>query len=189
MRLAVPAFPMPQRAETDAELGRECPLHHGSRGSGIASKVNAVRCIAAQGVAIHEPRDIEEETMRAIRICTAAALLCLLTLSSPGWAMEDPVTATPDVYKVLHENEQIRVLEVTYQAGQRENWHGHPRYLVYVVDPGEGKIRIENDKGELHEYDLKAGQHLLTGPVEKHRGTNPGSVPIRVLAIELKQER
>lgn len=127
--------------------------------------------------------------MRAIRIGTATALLHLLMLSSTTWALDDPVTATPDVYKVLHENDQIRVLEVTYQAGQRENWHGHPRYLVYVVDPGDGKIKVENDKGELHEYDLKAGQHLLTGPVEKHRGMNPGSVPIRLLAVELKQEQ
>lgn len=102
-------------------------------------------------------------------------------------AKDDPVTATPGVYRVLHENDQVRVLEVTYQPGQRENWHGHPRYVVYVVDPGDGKIRTENDQGEIHEYDLKAGEHFLLDPVEKHRGMNPGTVPIRVIAIELKQ--
>lgn len=127
--------------------------------------------------------------MRTDRIGTGLVLPLALLLCGAGHAMEDPVTATPEMYKILHENEQIRVLEVIYQPGQRENWHGHPRYFVYVVDPGDGKIKIENDKGEIHEYDLKVGQNLLTGPVEKHRGMNPGSSPIRLVAVELKQER
>lgn len=113
--------------------------------------------------------------------------LALVPVAIRAW--DDPVTATPGVYKVLHENDQVRVLEVTYQPGQRENWHGHPRYMVYVVDPGGGKIRTENYQGEIHEYDLKAGEHFLLDPVEMHRGMNPGTVPIRVLAVELKQEQ
>ena len=123
--------------------------------------------------------------------CIGAALILPLAfmLCSAVQAMEDPVAATPGMYKVLHENDQIRVLELVYLPGQQENWHGHPRYLVYVVEPGDGKIKVENDKGEVHEYDLKLGQNLLTGPVEKHRGMNPGSSAIRLIAIELKQER
>jgi mannose-6-phosphate isomerase-like protein (cupin superfamily) len=127
--------------------------------------------------------------MRIRHIGTTLILSMTFSLVSAVQAMEDPVTATPGMYKILHENDQIRVLELVYQPGQRENWHGHPRYLVYVVEPGDGKIKVENDKGEVHEYDLKLGQNLLTGPVEKHRGMNPGSSPIRLLAIELKQER
>ena len=127
--------------------------------------------------------------MRLQYIGTYVVFALTLLLCGAVQAMEDPVTATPGMYKVLHENDQIRVLEVIYQPGQRENWHGHPRYLVYVVDPGDGKIKVENDKGEIHEYDLKVGQNLLTGPVEKHRGMNPGSSEIRLLAVELKQER
>lgn len=123
--------------------------------------------------------------MGAVRL----AVLGFLMLPSFLYAYDDPVEATPGAYKILHENDQIRVLEVTYQPGQLENWHGHPRYLVYVVDPGDGKIKVENENGEIHEYDLKTGQNLLTGPVNKHRGMNPGSKPIRLIAVELKQER
>lgn len=99
---------------------------------------------------------------------------------------QDPVAATPEIYKVLHESKDVRILELTYQAGQAENWHGHPRYFVYVVEPG--KLKVENDKGEVHEYDLTLGQHLLTGPLTKHRVTNASEHVVRLLSIELKNE-
>jgi quercetin dioxygenase-like cupin family protein len=87
---------------------------------------------------------------------------------------------------VLHENESIRILELTYQAGQSENWHSHPRYFVYVVEPG--KLQVENENGEMHEYDLKPGQHALTGPVTKHRVKNLSDHTVRLISIELKGE-
>jgi mannose-6-phosphate isomerase-like protein (cupin superfamily) len=118
------------------------------------------------------------------------AVLCAVTALVPAAtrAGDDPVRATPGVYRILHESDQVRVLEVTYAPGQRENWHGHPRYIVYVVDPGDGKIRTENAQGEIHEFDLETGESMLLDPVEKHRGMNPGTRPVRILAIELNQD-
>ena len=48
--------------------------------------------------------------MRTYRIGTALVLPLALLLCGAAQAMEDPVTATPETYKILHENEQIRVL-------------------------------------------------------------------------------
>jgi mannose-6-phosphate isomerase-like protein (cupin superfamily) len=105
----------------------------------------------------------------------------------PGMALaQDPVAATPGIYKVLHENDSVRILELTYQSGQSENWHSHPRYFVYVVEPG--KLQVENENGEMHEYDLKLGQHLLTGPITKHRVKNLSDHTVRLISIELKRE-
>ena len=57
--------------------------------------------------------------MRTYRIGTALVLPLALLLCGAAQAMEDPVTATPETYKILHENEQIRVLEVVYQTPRR----------------------------------------------------------------------
>jgi len=97
---------------------------------------------------------------------------------------QDPVMVTPDLYKVLLENQNIRVLEVTYQPGQSEGWHSHPRYFFYVVEPG--KLRSEPESGEAEEFDLELGLNGLTGPVSKHSVKNVGDSVVRLLAIELK---
>ena len=91
----------------------------------------------------------------------------------------------PNVYKVLTENDHVRVLEATYQPGQLDDWHGHPPYLLYVVD--SGKIQVESENGEARKFDVKAGQNLLAPHVGKHRGKNVGTTPIRLLIIEFKQ--
>lgn len=123
--------------------------------------------------------------MPLLKVVFAVLSSLLYALSGVAFA-QDPVAATPGIYKVLHESKDVHILELIYQPGQGENWHGHPRYFVYVVEPG--KLQVENDKGEVHEYDLKLGQNLLTGPISKHRVTNASDHVVRLLSIELKNE-
>ena len=40
---------------------------------------------------------------------------------------QDAVAVNPDIYKVLFENEEIRVLELTWEPGEREAMHSHPK--------------------------------------------------------------
>lgn len=124
--------------------------------------------------------------MISVRALSLIIVAASLSLPSVLVRAQDPVTATPEIYKVLHENDNIRILELTYQPGQGENWHSHPRYFVYVVEAG--KLQVENDKGELREVDLKLGQHVLTGPITKHRVKNLSDHTVRLLSIELKRE-
>ena len=39
-------------------------------------------------------------------------------------------TASPDVYKVLAEDKEMRVILATWQPGQRDQWHAHPVMAV-----------------------------------------------------------
>ena len=74
----------------------------------------------------------------------------LIFSSSAVFAEEiyaDPLVATPDVYKVLFEDAPNARVRGHLSARTAGNWHGHPRYFVYVVEPG--KLQVENDKGEL----------------------------------------
>ena len=42
-----------------------------------------------------------------------------------------PEKVSPDVYKVLLENEDIKILEVTFAPGQSDNMHEHYLHSVY----------------------------------------------------------
>ncbi len=126
--------------------------------------------------------------MRISQMGLTLILLLTFLLCSVVQGMEDPVTATPDMYKTLHENDQVRVLEVVYLPRSARELARASAYHCTSLTRGTEKSD-KNDEGEVHEYELKVGQNLLTGPVEKHRGMNPGTSSIRVLAVELKQER
>jgi len=97
---------------------------------------------------------------------------------------QDPVQVSPDLYNVLLDNDQVRIFEVTYPPGQKEGWHGHPRYFFYVVQPGT--LRSERESGETREVELELGQNRMTGPTERHSVTNVGDSVVRLLAVEFK---
>jgi len=46
----------------------------------------------------------------------------------------DAVVAAPESHRVLLENEDVRVLEVTIPAGHREPEHTHRAHSVMIVD-------------------------------------------------------
>ena len=86
--------------------------------------------------------------------------------------------ASPDVYKVLAENDQFRVLEATWQPGQEDNYHSHPadRVSLYRTDC---TLRLTSIDGRIYcRFPLQAqGLHKqgsgLTGATgwrSQHRG-------------------
>ena len=105
------------------------------------------------------------------------------TASAPAYRTTDEVN--PDVVKVIHENEALRVLEVVSPPGGLEDWHGHPRYFVYVVQGGT--LRITNDAGESEEVEVKTGGHRALDPVQRHKGENIGETTLRLILIEMKE--
>lgn len=116
-----------------------------------------------------------------------AGSLCVLgfCLTTVAWS-NDAAVATPHIYKVLSENENVRILQATYPPGETENWHGHPPYFIYAVD--SGTIKVESENGEAKTYELKSGMSAPSPHVGKHRGTNMGTAPLRLLIIEFKQK-
>src|SRR5438034_3581896 len=58
----------------------------------------------------------------------------------------DAVVAAPESHRVLLENEDVRVLEVTIPAGHREPEHTHRAHSVMIVD---GPAQIRYYKGDV----------------------------------------
>ena len=97
--------------------------------------------------------------------------------------MADPTTTDPDKYKVIFENERVRVLEYRDQPGQKTQPHEHPDSVMYTLSSFERRLVGEND--EIREVSLSAGE-VRWLDAQVHSGENIGDSPTHVLFVELK---
>ena len=96
---------------------------------------------------------------------------------------EDAAKVAPHVYKVLFENERVRMLEVTMEPGGHTDMHSHPDYLVYMLD--DGKVKFTMPSGETAEVEVPAGTTMWR-EAEEHATDNVGETAIRGLFFEPK---
>lgn len=99
-------------------------------------------------------------------------------------AWPDPATAAADVYKMVMENDRVRVFEVRFKPGQKTVMHGHPDHVVYVL--ADYTLNLMLPDGKSQEVPLKAGQALWIG-AGPHAAQNIGTTEGRALVIELKE--
>jgi len=96
----------------------------------------------------------------------------------------DALLVSPGIYRILLENEHVRVLEYTLQPGQKEAWHTHPAKVSYIVSGGELRITTENGESFLVTED--ADNAVWMGAVGRHFGENVGSTVVRIVLVEIK---
>ena len=96
---------------------------------------------------------------------------------------QDAVTVAPHLYKVVLENERVRVLEIRSLPGERTEMHTHPNQVAVAI--GDGKYRFTSPDGQSMEVELTAGQVMYLPPVE-HTTEIIGTKEARVVLIELK---
>jgi len=75
---------------------------------------------------------------QALRL--SAACIAVGLLAAPGAAMAQKTAplsfqASPDVYKVIADGEHYRIIQATWQPGQRDAWHSHPEKGTYFGRP------------------------------------------------------
>ena len=95
----------------------------------------------------------------------------------------DPVTASPNNYKTIMENEHVRVLEMTLKAGESDQVHSHPSETVYFVKGGKVKIHLPD--GGAADADIPDG-HVMWHEEWTHRVENVGSSDVRAIIVEAK---
>ncbi len=122
--------------------------------------------------------------MKNILRFTLMLLVTSLGFVAPlGWA-QDPVELAPDIYKVLLENDRVRVADILFKPGDKIAIHSHPDHLLYILSPG--KIKLSYEDGSAKEVDAKAGDTLWI-PAESHASENVGATEFHALIVELKQ--
>ena len=96
----------------------------------------------------------------------------------------DPTESNPNHYKVVFENDRVRVLEYTDAPGDKTTPHEHPDSVMYTLSAFRRRLYSDDSHRDV---DLPAG---LTGwlPAQRHHGENIGETATRVIFVELKAE-
>jgi quercetin dioxygenase-like cupin family protein len=96
----------------------------------------------------------------------------------------DALNASPDNFKLLLDNQYVRVLEYNLNPGKKDEWHTHPAKTSYVASGGQLKVYLE--KGEIIMADEDTGTASWMDAVGKHYVENVGKTPIKIILTEIK---
>ena len=122
------------------------------------------------------PRRIGLGLLSAVACGTCTALLA------------QPVPAdfigSPDVYKVIAQNDQFHLVQGLWKPGQRDQFHSHPAQTYYWLT--DCTLRFHSSNGSFQDASRKAGQAGSSPPVEKHSVENRGTSDCSVLMFEAK---
>jgi len=99
---------------------------------------------------------------------------------------QDAVTADPRSYRVVLENERVRVLEYRSRPGFGvcgQGMHSHPDRVTVALSPV--KVKLTGADGRTVVRDIPSG-HVFFARAETHSTENVGGAGTRIYIIELK---
>ncbi|GAB3126580.1 cupin domain-containing protein [Glaciibacter psychrotolerans] len=95
---------------------------------------------------------------------------------------DDPVRTNPDHYRILWENEFVRVLEYADEPGESTTAHDHPNSVMVTLSSFSRRLSAGD---RVFETNLQEGQAVWL-PAQRHAGTNTGGTPTHTILVELK---
>ena len=95
----------------------------------------------------------------------------------------DPAVTNGDLYKVLFENDRVRVLEYRDAPGDRTTPHGHPDSVMLTMSSFRRRLVHGEDSREV---EIPAGA-VNWLPAQQHSGENIGDTETHVFFVELKE--
>ena len=119
----------------------------------------------------------------------AASESVMVELKEPGAAAAakttlDPVKLDPKHYKVVINNDQVRVLRARYGPHEKSVMHEHPASVAVFVSGGHIKFTLPDGTSQ----DVNSKAHDATwADAGKHLPENVGDKPTEVIVIELKK--
>jgi len=119
-------------------------------------------------------------TNQILRLFVVSSVTALASSVAIG---QDPTVVDAKHYKVTFENDQVRVLKITYGPKEKSVMHEHPNGVaIFVTD---GQIRFQLADGKSQDVTVKAGDSMFA-PGGKHLPENIGEKPFEVVLVELK---
>jgi len=97
---------------------------------------------------------------------------------------QDPVPLYPKNYKVLLENDRVRVIDFVLRKGDTEVFHSHRPHVAYILTGF--KIRFTFPDGRTVVRETKAGDVLYSEAVT-HSPVNIGDTEAHGIMVELKE--
>jgi quercetin dioxygenase-like cupin family protein len=111
-------------------------------------------------------------------------VLLLVAFVVPAVA-QDPVKVDSKHYKVEFENDQVRVIRITYGPHEKSVMHAHPANVAVFLTDGQAKFTLPD--GKAQEVPIKAGAVQWDGG-GKHLPENTGDKPFALILVELKRK-
>lgn len=111
-----------------------------------------------------------------------AGMIAICLLLTSGLFAQDAAKVDPKHYKVEFENDQVRVLRITYGPGEKSVMHAHPAGVAVFLTDMQGKFTYPDGKTE--ETAAKPGQ-VVWLPALKHQPENTGEA-FELIQVEMK---
>jgi quercetin dioxygenase-like cupin family protein len=120
-----------------------------------------------------------------IRLIIFTLFLLIVSCSGSKEKLLLPEEVSPDVYKVLLDNEDVKVLEVTFEPGQSDNMHDHYPVTFYLLQGGKAQVTLPD--GTVNEGEFPTGFTGHNTEKVRHQVKNIGETTIKILLVERKK--
>ena len=95
----------------------------------------------------------------------------------------DPVLTNPQFYRVIFENERVRVLDYLDRPGDQSTPHRHPDSVMFTLTAFSRRL---SSAGRSIDVDLPEGVARWL-PAQEHSGANIGETATHTIFVELKE--
>jgi len=110
--------------------------------------------------------------------------LAFTLVAAPRMRAQDAAVVASDHYKVLVDNEYVRVVENTLKPGEKDATHTHPAGWYYVTKPGT--MKVVHAGGKVQTWQAKAGEQGWMQAEGPHTSENVGDTTMGFVLVEVK---
>ncbi|MDW5443874.1 hypothetical protein [Polaromonas sp. SM01] len=97
---------------------------------------------------------------------------------------QDATQTDGDKYKIILENDCVRVLDYRDSPGEKTHQHKHPPFVLYALSSFRRTLTLPD--GKVLRREFKEGD-VMWSEEQTHIGENIGQTPTHVLIVELKK--
>jgi len=117
------------------------------------------------------------------RVVFLVLLVCLAAVTAKA---QDPVKVAGEAYKVIVENNSVRILDVNIAAGAKTAMHSHPDLTGVVLEPSTIKwTRPDGKSAQSGAEFTRGGVQYMAG--DTHISENIGATSAHVILVEFKK--
>jgi len=125
--------------------------------------------------------------VKNIGTTTANAILVEVNRPNKAGTMDaamDPVKVAPNLYKMIKDTMNLRILIATYAPGASSALHAHPDNAIYIIEGGNSEFTDKD--GKKQPMEMKTGMAAVM-PAGIHGVKNIGKAPTKVFILEVNR--